>query len=62
MKIQYEIGDVVWITYGIEKGRVVAINKQSLVAENEYGERFNIGKREVEPHGITLAKAEWVQP
>lgn len=60
MKLQYEVGDVVWTEYGIEAGVVVKISKRGTTVENDDGERFFIGKRHVEPVFRTLRDAEWL--
>lgn len=58
MKIQYELGDVVWIDYGIKAGTVVEIKKRNLIVEDDDGQRFSLPKRKVEPTLVTLWEAK----
>ena len=62
MKIQYEIGDTVFmsIDYGGYSYTVVKVHSKGVTVENSHGERFYFGCRQIEPTPMTVQNASWI--
>lgn len=63
MRIQYQPGDLVIRSADPDGPSYIVdeVKKQGLVLEDERGERFYVGCRQVEPCPGTVTWAEWIQ-
>ena len=63
MKVQYEVGDIVYESpkYGTNPLTVVKVNKLGVTVRSREGATFYLGCRQVEPTPPTVLKAKWIK-